>query len=60
MTTREKPRTYEVMAGKWSEVGAFALGAMEVAASHPSAEVREFAQQQLDNWVRHGLIEEES
>lgn len=55
----EKQRSYEVKDGRWGDIGAFALGAMEtVAAVHPSPDVREFAQQQLDGWVRHGFIEQ--
>lgn len=51
--------TYEVKDGKWRDIGAYALGAVEVAAnSHASPEVREFAQAQLDSWVRQGFIEE--
>lgn len=54
-------QTYEVKDGKWRDIGAYALGAVEVAAAtHPSPEVRAFAQQQLDAWVRHGFIEEAS
>lgn len=49
---------YQMKHDKLGDLGAFAFGAVEVtASSHPSVEVREFAQQQLDHWVRHGLID---
>lgn len=57
MSQQESGRSYEMNHDRLRDLGSFALGAMEAtAASNPSAEVRQFAQQQLDIWVQHGYV----
>ncbi len=58
MPTETEAVTYRMNHDKLRDLGAFALGAMqEVAARHPSTEVREFARKQLEHWADHGYIE---